>query len=148
VCFPLPAGVLLFCAKVLLDPATHEGARWHDRLGVGLPTCTRSSARGDAIRAMLCATLVRARDTTGNTNLWVTNGTAAGTHELSVSGAYTGAGGPTLGDLTAIGLHDPATGHSQLVQAMASFSPTGSGGALPLPTQADVRLTDYLAPSH
>jgi ELWxxDGT repeat protein len=89
------------------------------------------------------------RETTGNTGLWVTNGTAAGTHELTgISGAYTGPGGFSPDDLTAIGLQDPATGHLRLVQAMASFSPTGSGGALPLPTQADVRLTDYLAPSH
>ena len=29
-CSPLPAGILLFRAKVLLDPATHEGAHWCD----------------------------------------------------------------------------------------------------------------------
>jgi hypothetical protein len=33
-------------------------------------------------------------DSSGKTGLWVTNGTAAGTHELTVAGAYTGLVGP------------------------------------------------------
>ena len=33
-------------------------------------------------------------DASGKTGLWVTNGTAAGTHELAVTGAYTGLVGP------------------------------------------------------
>ena len=32
-------------------------------------------------------------DASGNSSLWETNGTAAGTHELAVSGAATGASG-------------------------------------------------------
>ena len=33
-------------------------------------------------------------DSSGKTGLWVTNGTAAGTHELTVADAYTGLVGP------------------------------------------------------
>jgi ELWxxDGT repeat protein len=58
-------------------------------------------------------------DANGQYGLWVTNGTVSGTHELTgISGVYTGSGGLNPQDLTAATL--------QLVQAMASFSPTGS----------------------
>jgi len=81
--------------------------------------------------------------------LWVTNGTVAGTREITgISDAFTGTTGPynrpgglNPSAITALTLTDPA--NSQLVQAIASFSPTGLGGsALPSQTQADVRLTD------
>jgi ELWxxDGT repeat protein len=61
--------------------------------------------------------LFRAVDANGQVNLWQTNGTVAGTHELTgISGAYTGPGGMNANSLTAVTL---------LVQATASFSPTG-----------------------
>jgi ELWxxDGT repeat protein len=45
--------------------------------------------------------LFQGTDTTGNTGLWETNGTAAGTHELTgINGAYTGAGGLAPFDFT------------------------------------------------
>jgi ELWxxDGT repeat protein len=99
--------------------------------------------------------LFEGSDSSGERGLWVTNGTVAGTHEITgISGAFTGTIGPynQPGGLnpnaaTTVSLTDPA---SQLVQAIASFSPTGLGGgtAHPNQTQADVRLTDHLAPPH
>jgi hypothetical protein len=44
-------------------------------------------------------------DASGNHNLWVTNGTVAGTHELSISAAS--AGGLNLNDLTVVSLTNP-----------------------------------------
>ena len=44
-------------------------------------------------------------DASGNHNLWATNGTVAGTHELSISGASTS--GLNLNDLTVVSLTDP-----------------------------------------
>ena len=94
-------------------------------------------------------------NSSGERGLWVTNGTVAGTHEITgISGAFTGTSGPYARPgglnptaITVLTLTDPA--NSQLVQAMASFSPTGlGGGTLLSQTQADVRLTDYLSPPH
>jgi ELWxxDGT repeat protein len=93
-------------------------------------------------------------DLSGERGLWVTNGTVAGTHEITgITGAFTGPTGPynEPGGLnpnatTTVSLTDPA--NSQLVQAIASFSPTGLGSGSPLPSQTDVRLTDHLAPPH
>jgi len=91
-------------------------------------------------------------DSSGERGLW--NGTVAGTYEITgINGAFTGTTGPynQPGGLnpnapTTVSLTDPA--NSQLVQAVASFSPTGLGSGSPLPSQTDVRLTDHLAPPH
>jgi ELWxxDGT repeat protein len=50
--------------------------------------------------------LFSALDASGNDGLWVTNGTAAGTHELTgISGAYTAPAGAALpGDMAVITL--------------------------------------------
>jgi ELWxxDGT repeat protein len=79
-------------------------------------------------------------DTAANSGLWVTDGTAAGTHELSVSGTYTGAGGLTPNDLTAVTLRGdikggldpsgltPARSMNLLVQYAAGFASVGHAG--------------------
>jgi ELWxxDGT repeat protein len=93
-------------------------------------------------------------DSSGERGLWVTNGTVAGTYEITgINNAFTGTIGPynrpgglNPSAITALTLTDPA--NSQLVQAIASFSPTGLGGGTLSQAQTDVRLTDYLAPPH
>ncbi len=94
--------------------------------------------------------LFKGLDSSGERGLWVTNGTVAGTHEITgISGASTGGLTPT--DLTAVSLSDPTSvQHSQLLQAIASFSPTALGTGSPLSQVRDegMRLTDHLAPPH
>jgi ELWxxDGT repeat protein len=86
----------------------------------------------------------RGVDASGQIGLWVTNGTAAGTHELTgISGAYTGPGGMNANSLTAVTL--------QLVQAMASSSPTGSAltpGPLNQTIDNVTQLSNHLAQPH
>jgi ELWxxDGT repeat protein len=88
--------------------------------------------------------LFRGVDASGQIGLWVTNGTAASTHELTgISGAYTGAGGMNAYGLTAV--------TPQLVQAMASLSPTGSAlTASPLNQTMDnvTQPSNHLAQPH
>ena len=82
--------------------------------------------------------------TAGNNSPWLTNGTASGTHEHSgISGAYTGLGELNHQDFTAVTL--------QLVQAMASLSPTGSAltaGPLNQTIHDVMQLSNHLAQPH
>jgi ELWxxDGT repeat protein len=88
--------------------------------------------------------LFRAVDANGQIGLWETNGTSGGTHELTgISGAYTGVGGLYPGHLTAVTL--------QLLQAMASLSPTGSAltaGPLNQTTDNVMQPSNHLAQPH
>jgi hypothetical protein len=81
-------------------------------------------------------------DASGQHGLWVTNGTSKGTLELTgISGA--GVGGLNPNDPTAVTL--------QLVQAMASFSPTGSAlttGSLNQTTNDWMQQSNRLAHPH
>jgi ELWxxDGT repeat protein len=83
-------------------------------------------------------------DANGQIGLWETNGTSSGTHELTgINGAYTGSGGLNPQDLTAVTL--------QLVQSMASLSPTGSASTVsPLnqTTNDLMQLSNHLTQPH
>ena len=92
---------------------THEltGIKGTDASGAGL--------NPEDLTVFKNEVLFRGVDGNGQVNLWQTNGTAAGTHELTgISGAYTGPGGMNAYDLTAVTF--------QVVQAMASLLPMSS----------------------
>jgi ELWxxDGT repeat protein len=91
----------------------------HELTGIKGANTSGSGLNPENLTVFNNEVLFRGVDASGQIGLWVTNGTAAGTHELTgISGAYTGPGGMNANSLTAVTL--------QLIQAMASSSPTGS----------------------
>jgi ELWxxDGT repeat protein len=115
----------------------------HELTGIKGANTSGSGLNPEDLTVFNNEVLFRGVDASGQIGLWTTNGTVAGTHELTgISGAYTGAGGMNANSLTAVTL---------LVQATASFSPTGSAlTASPLnQTNNNVmQLSNHLAHPH
>jgi hypothetical protein len=126
-----PPGVCVYAQSGLwvtngTAAGTHEltGIKWADPNGLS-PT---------DFAVLKNEVLFEGYDLSGERGLWVTNGTVAGTHEITgISGAFSGTAGPynqpgglNPNEPTVVNLSDPVVvQHSQLVQAIASFSPSG-----------------------
>ena len=145
-----PVGLTVFNGQVLFAgrDASGEFGLWetdgtvagtHELTGIAGAQTTATGLAPSDLTVYNGEVLFRGHDSSGKLGLWETNGTAAGTHELTgVVGASTAGLGP-------LGLTTTATATAPVLSAGASVGYVA--GATPVTLDADLSITDAAAVS-